>query len=214
MYDAAVHSEDEHPKINTASPSVLRQALRLCLTGYAILAAVYTTWDAAALGLLKQSDCRNTRKRQYSQRSDILKQSSTDVDMSSSPAVAIAERVTRSSALNVVDLVTPATIPNRLASAEWGRIASVKWNKGSLTWRTSNDREGSPTMSEDLFLSKAFGTALQPSKIIPYYYRARTAAEARDITISTIVTGDRFNVLDQLSHRYKGTIRASVSIAW
>lgn len=62
----------------------------------------------------------------------------------------------------------------------------------------------SVSMSEDFFLGKAFGESLQPSKVIPYYYRASKEPEQEDITITTLITPNRFKVFADLVERYKG----------
>ena len=57
---------------------------------------------------------------------------------------------------------------------------------------------------ESLFMSKAFSTSLTPSEIIPYYYRASIEPEAEDITITTLITSNRFHVFAGLVDRYQG----------
>lgn len=73
---------------------------------------------------------------------------------------------------------------------------------------------------QDTFLAKAFAHALHPTKIIPYYYRANASArtlgeegqgegedvdvDEDDVTITTLVTSNRFKVFGQLVERYKG----------
>ncbi|KIJ58075.1 glycosyltransferase family 49 protein [Hydnomerulius pinastri MD-312] len=51
---------------------------------------------------------------------------------------------------------------------------------------------------------------MQPCKIIPYYYRGSAAFEKDDITITTLVTVNRFKVFAELVKRYKG--RASHAV--
>ncbi|KAH7927477.1 glycosyltransferase family 49 protein, partial [Leucogyrophana mollusca] len=65
---------------------------------------------------------------------------------------------------------------------------------------------------EELFLSKAFSQSLHPSKIIPYYYRATGAFEDDDITVTTLVTSNRFKVFAELVQRYQGPISATVHV--
>lgn len=68
--------------------------------------------------------------------------------------------------------------------------------------------KGNSTISEDLFLSKAFPRLMQPIKIIPFYYKSTrsfdTTENKEDITITTLVTSDRFPVFKQLVERYQG----------
>lgn len=59
-------------------------------------------------------------------------------------------------------------------------------------------------MSEDFFLNKAFGETLQPSKVVPYYYRASQQPAEEDITITTLITPNRFKVFADLVERYQG----------
>ncbi|GAA5994846.1 glycosyltransferase family 49 protein [Rhodotorula paludigena] len=71
-------------------------------------------------------------------------------------------------------------------------------------------------LSEDEFLSLSFGSSLQPSKVIPYYYRAtdpdRPGFNKEDITITTLVTSNRFTVFERLVERYRGPISATVHV--
>ncbi|GAA6001715.1 hypothetical protein JCM10207_002280 [Rhodosporidiobolus poonsookiae] len=72
-------------------------------------------------------------------------------------------------------------------------------------------------LSEDHFLSLSFGSSLQPSKVIPYYYRAsdpdRVDFNKEDITITTLVTSNRFTVFERLVERYQGPISATVHVS-
>lgn len=43
----------------------------------------------------------------------------------------------------------------------------------------------------------------QPN-ISPYYFKATQVTRSKDITLSTIVTNDRFPVLSRLASHYKG----------
>jgi len=59
-------------------------------------------------------------------------------------------------------------------------------------------------LEENLFLQRAFSQAMQPSKIIPFYYQASGNFPRSDVTIATIVTSNRFEVLTRLVQRYQG----------
>ena len=59
-------------------------------------------------------------------------------------------------------------------------------------------------MPEDFMLTKVFSDAMGPSKVIPYYFRAKQQADAEDVTIATLVTHNRFAVLSRLATRYQG----------
>jgi len=59
-------------------------------------------------------------------------------------------------------------------------------------------------ISEDALLSKAFGEAMKPSRIVPYFYRASHQHESEDITITTLMTSNRFAVFAKLVETYQG----------
>ena len=64
-------------------------------------------------------------------------------------------------------------------------------------------------MTEELLLNKAFSQSLQPTNIVPFYYRSSKSSEKQppydDISIATLVTGNRFVVLAKLARKYQGT---------
>lgn len=61
-----------------------------------------------------------------------------------------------------------------------------------------------PTMHEATFLSKAFAHALHPTEFIPFYYKATGDVDPDDVTITTLVTSNRFKVFKELVERYQG----------
>ncbi|KAH8926065.1 glycosyltransferase family 49 protein [Atractiella rhizophila] len=65
-------------------------------------------------------------------------------------------------------------------------------------------------MSEDFFLSKIFGDSLGPSKVIPYYYKAKGDFDKEEITITTLITSNRFKVFSDLVERYQGPISVCI----
>ncbi|KAK4705066.1 hypothetical protein P7C70_g1145, partial [Phenoliferia sp. Uapishka_3] len=72
-------------------------------------------------------------------------------------------------------------------------------------------------MSEDHFLSLSFSSSLQPSKVIPYYYRASAPDQPgfnkEDISITTLVTSNRFKVFERLVQQYQGPVSATVHVS-
>jgi glycosyltransferase-like protein LARGE len=60
--------------------------------------------------------------------------------------------------------------------------------------------------------SKLFSNSMRASNITPYYSRASSFFYNEDITISTIVTHDRFPVISRLATRYKGPISAVIHV--
>ncbi|CAO3618796.1 unnamed protein product [Mucor fragilis] len=65
---------------------------------------------------------------------------------------------------------------------------------------------------DPVFQSKVFSGAMGPSNVQPYYYKASETTGGEDISISTIVTSDRFPVLSRLASRYQGPISAAIHI--
>ncbi|GAA5864453.1 hypothetical protein JCM3774_005132 [Rhodotorula dairenensis] len=113
----------------------------------------------------------------------------------------------------------------------------VDWDRDQVVWHPPSDRlahsgPSSPeqtlklygttprgdvkTTSEDELLGLSFGSSLQPSKVIPYYYRAtepdRPDFNTEDITITTLVTSNRFTVFERLVERYQGPVSATVHL--
>jgi hypothetical protein len=99
---------------------------------------------------------------------------------------------------------------------------------GSVTWpeyplMKSLGISSGGQISAHTLLSKAFSDALKPSSITPFYYQSsysrtfqanqrRRKHNPLDITITTLVTPDRFTVLAQLAEKYRGPISATVHV--
>lgn len=54
------------------------------------------------------------------------------------------------------------------------------------------------------FINKAFTKSMKPSRIIPFYYKSSGTFQDEDITITTLVTGNRFQVFSRLVSTYQG----------
>ncbi|GAA5877078.1 hypothetical protein JCM16303_006160 [Sporobolomyces ruberrimus] len=122
-------------------------------------------------------------------------------------------------------------------------FAGVDWDKDKMVWHHPESRaahsgpiaeafegggggggayesrngKGQMTISEDHFLSLGFSSSLQPSKVIPFYYRAtdpdRIDFNKEDVTITTLVTSNRFTVFERLVERYQGPVSATVHVS-
>ncbi|KDE05441.1 hypothetical protein MVLG_04235 [Microbotryum lychnidis-dioicae p1A1 Lamole] len=83
-------------------------------------------------------------------------------------------------------------------------------------WNLDTGPRSQLALSEDQFLSLSFSSSLQPSKVIPYYYRAtdpdRPDFNKEDITITTLITSNRLEVFKRLVERYQGPISATVHL--
>ncbi|KIK90760.1 glycosyltransferase family 49 protein [Paxillus rubicundulus Ve08.2h10] len=82
--------------------------------------------------------------------------------------------------------------------------APVKLPGEALYWPTGLGSQKF-IMGENIFLSKAFSQSMQPCRIIPFYYKASATFEEDDITVTTLVTSNRFQVFAELVKRYRGT---------
>lgn len=133
-----------------------------------------------------------------------------------------------------VPYVRPAVLTDgrELAHKRMHGLEGVEWDLDEMNWHHPVSElahlgppsspepyeEGprTPTaISEDHFLSLSFSSSLQPSKVIPYYYRAsdpdRIDFNKEDITITTLVTSNRFEVFQRLVERYQGGFWLCVS---
>ncbi|KAI8352927.1 glycosyl-transferase for dystroglycan-domain-containing protein [Blakeslea trispora] len=80
-------------------------------------------------------------------------------------------------------------------------------------YRSINNYEDNMQAGNDAIVqSKIYANSMGPSNIMPYYLRADQEFDEQDISISTIVTLDRFPVLSRLASRYKGPISAAIHI--
>ena len=60
------------------------------------------------------------------------------------------------------------------------------------------------SVDRTLFLSKAFMNSMHPSSIKPYFYRAKGQFQSDDVTITTLITSNRFEVFPRLVEKYQG----------
>jgi hypothetical protein len=92
------------------------------------------------------------------------------------------------------------------------------WGRERIVWPFAsqqllpglNLRSNKPYTTESSFLSKAFDHSMQPSKVVPFYFRATGIDgtgefRTKDISIMTIVTSNRFPILGRLAQRYHGS---------
>lgn len=142
-------------------------------------------------------------------------------------AAEAAEKRGKKNKAKEVPYVRPDNLSDgrELAHKRMHGLEGVEWDLDEMSWHhpTSDfahsgppsapapyeDGPRTPTaISEDHFLSLSFSSALQPSKVIPYYYRAsdpdRVDFNKEDITITTLVTSNRFEVFLRLVERYQG----------
>ncbi|KAG0368005.1 glycosyl-transferase for dystroglycan-domain-containing protein [Gamsiella multidivaricata] len=88
------------------------------------------------------------------------------------------------------------------------KMAIQPVNRQGLQQNTSNQH----LVDEDFYLSKVYSTAMQPSKVIPYYFRAEGVFDKEEVTITTLITENRFEVFTKLVRNYRGPISVSIWI--
>ena len=122
---------------------------------------------------------------------------------------------TRSSSLARFDLVAHA---RQISSAR--HDSGGQSSPNSLwTFSTSDnliywhDSDNENPILEETLLSKAFAQAMHPTRIIPFFYKSTGAVSKDDVTITTLVTSNRYKVLKQLVEQYKGTCLYAFTVA-
>lgn len=77
----------------------------------------------------------------------------------------------------------------------------------------SNFSLSSHLVTWDPILSRAFPRLMHPSKIIPYYYRATGFFASDDVTVTTLISSDRFPVFRHLVRRYRGVPALTICLS-
>lgn len=204
---------------STRRSSTFGIIFRFIVSSYLLIALIYTFWHVAVRPtvFLLSYDVSNAPSNRNSVPSDPVESAAwraakipNDMGQKFWPSGVITAPVTMVKVENPRGTALPSSEHTPLRHVSWheyGRIHGVEWDKEVLEWHPTSDdlaQQGGMSMTEDFFLSKAFGESLQPSKVIPYYYRAAAKPVERDITITTLVTSNRFKVLAQLADKYQG----------
>lgn len=100
---------------------------------------------------------------------------------------------------NTSQLVLPIGLANRASPAP-----TFGWLSSEFTFKHELGHPGANMVDERTVLSKAFASSMRPSNVLPYFYRASGSFDKDDITITTLVTSNRFEVLARLVKKYKG----------
>ncbi|GJE93019.1 glycosyltransferase family 49 protein [Phanerochaete sordida] len=183
--------------------SPLATVLQFALLCYLLASLVYTTayivTSPAVSSVFALVGLRLTR---FTSRSP--SQASPRVDL-----ISYAQQVFSSQGSHGED--TPGIISNLASSQD-----SLYWDLPalrSLTGALNDDAyAGAGSIQEGTLLSKAFAQALHPTELIPFYYKATGPIDASDVTITTLVTSNRYKVLKQLVERYQGPISVTIHI--
>ncbi|KZT69694.1 glycosyltransferase family 49 protein [Daedalea quercina L-15889] len=184
----------------------LSKVLRLCLLGYVALAVLYTTscYVLSPLLVISQS-ALSFSASPWSHFSNLNHEAQVQVsDAPQEPS---------SDAVNLKALSLPVDPSDALWPADISAAAAPFCFPTSATLQRPMTARGAATpLQEATLLSKAFAGALHPTRIIPFYYRAAGAPDPDDVTITTLVTRNRFRVFRRLVEHYRGPVSVTVHI--
>ncbi|CAA7259022.1 unnamed protein product [Cyclocybe aegerita] len=97
--------------------------------------------------------------------------------------------------------------------------AATSTSPGLFSWASSDfilesglGHSGYVDVDDKVVLSKAFANSMHPSNVIPYFYRAQGSFDSDGITITTLITSNRFEVFARLVEKYQGPISVTVHI--
>ena len=108
--------------------------------------------------------------------------------------------------------VAQPVIPPLTSNTTQARRQSMfSWTSSEFTLRNGLGHLQPIYVDESKVLSKAMSTSMHPSKVTPFFYRAKGSPAAADITITTLITSNRFDVFARLVEKYRGSLFGS---AW
>ncbi|KAF9925163.1 hypothetical protein FBU30_004997 [Linnemannia zychae] len=90
-------------------------------------------------------------------------------------------------------------------------VENILYSQQVMTWQTPR---GYPEhgVAEDAVLGKIFSSTMQPSKVLPYYFKAVRQFDPESVTITTLITFDRYPIFSKLVTNYQGPISVSIHI--
>ncbi|KAG0201900.1 hypothetical protein BGX28_005413 [Mortierella sp. GBA30] len=90
-------------------------------------------------------------------------------------------------------------------------VENIIYSQQIMTWKTP---AGYPEheIDEDAVLHKIFANTMQPSKVLPYYFKAVREFDPESVTITTLITFDRYPIFSKLVTNYQGPISVSIHI--
>jgi glycosyltransferase-like protein LARGE len=112
--------------------------------------------------------------------------------------------------------LSPATHAAFLASRSSGEKRwtepsgpMVSWISSRFTLQHGLGHHEAIPVNPGPLLSKGTAGSMVSSNVIPYFYRAKGSFDADDITITTLITSNRFKVFARLVEKYRGLPPAS-----
>ncbi|KAF9356517.1 hypothetical protein BGX34_009906 [Mortierella sp. NVP85] len=90
-------------------------------------------------------------------------------------------------------------------------VENMLYSQQVMKWRAG---EGHPErgIEEDALLHRVFANTMQPSKVLPYYFKATRFSDPESVTITTLITFDRCPIFSKLVTNYQGPISVSIHI--
>ncbi|KAF8967939.1 glycosyl-transferase for dystroglycan-domain-containing protein [Flammula alnicola] len=89
---------------------------------------------------------------------------------------------------------------------------TFQWTSSEFTLQHGLGHPQAISVDGHKLLSKGFASSMRPSNIMPYFYRAKGSFDADDVTITTLITSNRFKVFARLVEKYRGPISVTVHI--
>ena len=87
------------------------------------------------------------------------------------------------------------------------------WTSSNFVRRHGLGYPGVVNVDEQTILSKAFSNSMRPSNVMPYFYRATGSFKAEYITITTLITRNRFEVFARLVEKYQGSVFITLAMS-
>ena len=183
----------------------LVKSLQYLLAVYTAAAVIFTSWVyvlTPAFHLLRPESrpSQSTPRAEITRVSSNIKQSLSLLQDHGRPLPALEVSVP------LDDNFWANAWPYGYASSEIVQIPRSRVTSGKITRVEGYD------IRQETLLSKAFSDAIHPTRIIPFYFKASSTVEPDDVTITTLVTSNRFRVFRQLVEHYRGPISVTIHI--
>ncbi|KAI0757386.1 glycosyl-transferase for dystroglycan-domain-containing protein [Daedaleopsis nitida] len=185
--------------------SALLKLLQFSLCLYTVVAVIFTTWVYILSPISRQFSlpANVNKKTGHSAMLRFDTRFLQPVSLFQQPVEAFASELDHADSL---DGYWTETWPGGFTNTEM-----VHLPRSQVSLRKTGYLPGYGIREETL-LSKAFSEAIHPTRIIPFYFKASGTVDPDDVTITTLVTTNRFRVFKQLVERYRGPISVTIHI--
>jgi len=86
----------------------------------------------------------------------------------------------------------------------------LSWISSQFTLQHGLGHDQAIPVNPGPLLSKGTAGSMGPSNVIPYFYRAKGSFDSDDITVTTLITSNRFKVFARLVEKYRGLSPPSI----